>query len=205
MASIPASAPAQAAGTQANVPPEWTSESASTSSVPRTAASGWPPAAKPLPRSSRSGRRSQRSAANIVPHRPMPVCTSSRIMQPAEPPAERCHPLPERIGRNQDPALTGDRLDQDARDLLGLDLVDEQPVLDVVHVQRVVERPGPRWNGARNRFGYGAKTNPATYCGADALSPRRGRSEGRGEVGGLAVVLPRNVRIIGLRSPPGRA
>ena len=23
--------------------------------------------------------------------------------------------------------------------------------------------PGPEWNGARKRFGYGAKTNPGTY------------------------------------------
>ena len=74
-----ASAPAAAAGVHANVPPRCSEEPAITSSVPSTAAIGCPPPANPLPNSRMSGSSPNRSAANIVPHRPMHVWTSSRI------------------------------------------------------------------------------------------------------------------------------
>ena len=75
-----ASAPAHAAGTQAKVPPETADASAITFSEPSVAAIGWPPPANPLPSSRMSGSRPHSSAANSLPERPMPVCTSSRII-----------------------------------------------------------------------------------------------------------------------------
>ena len=72
-------APSQAAGGQAKVPPTCIVDSAIIASVPSVAPIGITPPANPLPSSSRSGSRSQRSTANIVPQRPIPVCTSSAI------------------------------------------------------------------------------------------------------------------------------
>src|SRR5215470_243094 len=57
--------------------------------------------------------------------------------------------------------------------------------------------PGPRWNGARKLFGYGANTSPPTYCELWLVTSER-------SVEALAVryvpspwYWPRNVKIIG--------
>ena len=77
--AIACSAAAQATGLPPKVPP--TPPGAIASMIvarPTTAASGRPPAID-FAQVIRSGRRSSRSDANIVPVRPKPVCTSSAI------------------------------------------------------------------------------------------------------------------------------
>ena len=73
------SAATQAAGVQPKVAPTWLVALAITRSEPSVPPIGITPPAKPLASRISSGSRSQRSTANIVPHRPIPVCTSSAI------------------------------------------------------------------------------------------------------------------------------
>ena len=73
------SAATQAAGGQPKVAPTWLVACAIIRSVPSVPPIGITPPAKPLASRIRSGSRSQRSTANIVPQRPMPVWTSSAI------------------------------------------------------------------------------------------------------------------------------
>ena len=73
------SAATQAAGGQPKVEPTWLVACAITRSLPRVPPIGITPPAKPLASRISSGSRSQRSTANIVPQRPIPVCTSSAI------------------------------------------------------------------------------------------------------------------------------
>ena len=95
----------------------------------------------------------------------MPVCTSSRIsFQPQRRQAA--------VSRSQNacdgmwiPPSPSTGSIRTPGDLLRLDLVDEQPLLDEVHVEGVVVRAGSAVERrAELRCGYGANTSPPTYA-----------------------------------------
>ena len=79
-----------------------------------------------------SGRTPQCSAANILPVRPMPLCTSSKMSRIPCRSHSDAQAGEKPVGRHQVTTLALDRFDQDRRDLAGGHVARKQHVLDVL-------------------------------------------------------------------------
>ena len=115
--------------------------------------------------------------------------------------AERREALPEPGRRDHDPALAEDRLDQHAGDLLGVDLVAQQHLLEVVDVDGVVVGPRALVERRAEAVRVGREDESGDVLGGVRGHLREVCRSGGGQVRGLAVVLAEEAED---HRPPGR-
>ncbi len=109
--------------------------------------------------------------------------------QPSVLVAQALEAVPERRGGSEDPRLARHRLDQHAGDLLGIDLVAQQPLLDELDVQRLVVGAGAAVERGAEAVRVGREDEAGDVLGVGGRVARHvGRVRGR-QVGRFAVVL----------------